>query len=508
MRRVFVGKSYAEAPFWVGVFAAIAGGIASVALLVSDMEAGAVLCGIAAAIGGVVAIVRWLDISKNRRWVTPSDTGFTLEDKRGIFDFDDEMITDLGTWSKVRFQNGEPKGVTRKLHLVVRVGELSSDFLFEYEYGLNATDPLEGFLNRNLERLFDTAWANWQAGRSLEGEGWLLDREGLTHGAGARQQTLAMHEIAAVDVVDGKVSIWAVGQALPFLKIPGGTPNALILGRLISKKLEERGTKDEDPADGLGRVIFERDHSMGMGGVIYFGFFGLLLVVFGLVVIICADGKLDQILMGVGLLLAGPIIPLIAFLNRTKILRCHTHGVCYLTAMKERKLQYKDVRIFTFSATRNYTNGSYTGTAISLTFEPGDEGSGDRIAYSANIKQMDDELDNLRDFVSRVIAVEMLKRVKQGRTVYWTDGLRFLPEALEVQPSGFFGKKDAMRIPYSEIAGSDMQQGVFYLFRKGQNKHFFEIPVSSPNFFPGMLLLHTILSPEEAGGSGDSAPTT
>lgn len=501
MARVFVGKSYSESTFGFALFIAIVAGVGAMILLVADFWAGVVVLLPVAAIAGVVAFVRYIDISRNRRWVTPNDDGFTLEDPRGTFDFDDEMVTDLGTWSKARYSNGEPKGMSRKCHLVVRAGELSTNFTFEYEYGLNQKDPLGDFLERNLERLFEKAWADWNAGRAIEGEGWVLDREGLTHGSGPKQQTLAVHELAAVDVVDGKVSVWAVGQAMPVVKVAAGTPNALILGRVLSKKLEERGKKDEDPADGLGRVIFERDNSVSSVALWVLGSFLVLGMGFGvgfLIGVFDQPGleRSKQNVLAACLLLFPPLIGGMIYFNRRTIFRCHTHGVSYSTALKERRILYKDVRVFTFGATRHYTNGAYTGTAIALTFEPGSEDTGDRIAYSATIQKMDEELDNLRDFVSRVIASHMLKRLKDNRPVAWTDGLRFLPEGLEIHPSGFFGKKDKWMLPYGEIAGTDMQQGVFYLFQKGRKKHVYEVAVSATNFFPGFLLLNAVLSPE------------
>lgn len=498
MPRVFVGKSYAEGTFGFAVLVAVASAAGIAAFLVTEELPGVVVLAVVAAIAVVVAVVRGQAIAKTRRWVTPTDTGFVLEDRRGTFEFDDEWITDLGTWSKLRYSNGEPKGVVRKCHLVVRAGELVTDFTFEYEFGLNQTDPLAGFLDRNLDRLFEKAWADWHAGRSFDGDGWVLDRDGLTHGSGPKQVTLSVAEIAAVDVVDGKVSVWATGNPMPVLKIEGGTPNALILGRLLSKKLEERPKKDEEePADGLGRVIFERDHSTSMGTVIFFAFLSLFPAIFGAMVLFSDMKSSERMLIAAGLFLGPPGITAAIYCTRVKILRCHTHGVCLVSTFKERKIQYKDVRVFTFGATRHYTNGAYTGTAIALTFEPGTEQTGDTIAYSATIQKMDDELDNLRDFVSRVIASHMLKRLKDGRPVGWTAGLRFLPDGLEVQPTGFFGKKEKWVLPYGEIAGTDMQQGVFYVFQKGRDKSVFETPVSAPNFFPGFVLLMTLLAPDD-----------
>ena len=40
--------------------------------------------------------------------------------------------------------------------------------------------------------------------------------------------------------------------------------------------------------------------------------------------------------------------------------------------------------------------------------------------------------------------------------------------------------------------GTNMQKGVFYLFRKSEAKPVFSKPVASPNFFPGYYLLLTL----------------
>ena len=499
--RVSIGKSYSDAGFGFGIFLGVLGVVGGGILMALD-EPG---IGIPFLGGGVVAslfaIVRGILISRGRRWISPNADGFTLEDRRGTFEFTDDDITDLGTWAKPRFKDGVPKAILRKCHFMLLVGEASAPLEFEYEYSLKVDDPLSAMLDRNLDRLTEYAEDSRRRGEELVGDGWILERQELVLRAGKVEDAHPLSELSAVDLVDGKVCLWLGADAEPTAKIPAGSPNALILARILSKELAARPKRDDDHiGDGLGRILFQRDNSTSRGTLGCSGLVVFLIAALGAWIMfecLFLLKVVDEagVFMGATLAFGIPAIWSVLYMFRRKVFRCHTRGVCMLTR-REKRLMYEDIGSFTYGATRHYYNGVYTGTVFNLRFEPRSEQAGDRITYTATIKNADGELDNLRDHISQVLAFKMLKRLQDGREVKWA-GATFQQDGLELPSTKMFGRGEPRHLPYGEIAGTNMEDGHFYLFATGEKKSVFGTPVSAKNFFPGLILLQLILNPPQ-----------
>lgn len=496
--RVSIGTRFDDAFFGLSLFGAVAGVlVGALCLGMKSAEAAAVVFLVIAVLCGLVGAVRGFYIARGRRWLTPLDGGFLLEDRRGEFEFADDDVTDLGTWAKTRFKNGTPRATARKCHLTLRAGDAAAALDFEYEFPLSGADPLGGFLDRNLARLTDRAVAAQTAGTPLDGDGWTLDRAELVHGSGPKEVTVRVHEVAAAEVVGGKVCVWRNGEAEPIILIPAASPNALVLLRLLDRELTARPPRADEEAPGLGRIIFQRDHSTSKAAMVVVSALAAAGVAAGLVFGVMAafnGAPGDMVLIALAVAGVPAAIWAIAFAKRVNVFRCHARGVCKLTPGRALELRYEDVAGFTYSATRHYYNGAYTGTQVSLRFEPRSGDAKDRVAYTAMIKNPDEELDNLRDFVSRVVASKLLARWKAGKAVAWTAGVRFLPDGLELPAGGVFGRGEPRELPYREIAGHQFQDGTFYLFRKGQKKAVFTTAVSAGNFFPGYYLLLALQS--------------
>ena len=113
-----------------------------------------------------------------------------------------------------------------------------------------------------------------------------------------------------------------------------------------------------------------------------------------------------------------------------------------------------------------------------------------KINYTTTIMNEDAALDELRNYIARAIAARMATRLAAGEPVAWTQNLTFLPEGIQYRPAGFIGrKKEVHLLTYAEYGGQSMDQGVFYLYRKGDKKPVVNEQVSAPNFFPGFFLL-------------------
>ncbi|OWK42348.1 hypothetical protein [Fimbriiglobus ruber] len=499
--RVSVGTSFGDAAlivlgFAAGVFAAIA---VPVTVLVGPLPAA--LPGVPALLALVGFLLRYRYIARNRRWVTPTDDGFVLEDRRGTFEFTDNMVSDLAAWTKVRYHNGSPKARVRTGAFVLNVGELAGDFRFQYEFSLKADDPLGEMIERVFHKVFDRAKAEIAAGNPVAGEGWEFDRDGLHVTTVGREESFPLAAVTAVDVVDKKVVVWVARRAEPSVRVPAGSRNALVLHKLLNDDLtaNPRPSADEESAGGLGRVIFERDKSIDTVTLVVGAVLAMVvpLIAIGLLLLGLNDPQgipAKLVIIGLAFVIAPPIMWVAAWFARVNVFRCHSLGVFHHTPRGEKWLKFQDIGTFTYKGTRNYTNGAYTGTTINMTFEPHDDVDAVRIHYSTNFKNADEELDNLRDFISRVIAGHMLNRLKKRKSVIWTSKMRFTDEGIEATKSGWLKSGGVHLIPYGEIGDYRIDDGVFYLGVRGEKKWAVSEPVSQPNFFPGFVLMLMILN--------------
>src|SRR6185436_4840300 len=157
----------------------------------------------------------------------------------------------------------------------------------------------------------------------------------------------------------------------------------------------------------------------------------------------------------------------------------------------QKLLPYAQVATFSYSATRHYHNGAYVGTHLSMKFEPIAGFGAPRIQYGASVQVADDDLDELRDFISRQLAERMAQQLSTGTPVPWTSNLVFTREGIQYRPAGMLGigRKEPHFLPYDAYGGCNLNQGVFFLFVKGNNTAVMSEPCSAPNFFPGFYLL-------------------
>jgi hypothetical protein len=151
------------------------------------------------------------------------------------------------------------------------------------------------------------------------------------------------------------------------------------------------------------------------------------------------------------------------------------------------------VAIYTYQATRRFVNGVYSGTSVFMEFVSKPDPRLLRIRWGASLQGLDEELEGLRAHISKVLAAAWLEALSAGNPVPWTANLRLLPDGIEFRPSGMFGHKDWTKAAYSDLAGTNMDKGVFYLFLKGQKGACTSEQVSASNFFPGYLALNAIL---------------
>jgi hypothetical protein len=98
---------------------------------------------------------------------------------------------------------------------------------------------------------------------------------------------------------------------------------------------------------------------------------------------------------------------LAVLLTAGDVFRCHTRGVYRRSCWMSRELRFEDVGTFTYSATRLYINGGYSGTYVRMRFAPRRGVNGRAVKFNTSIKNADAELENLREHVSRMVGAHM-----------------------------------------------------------------------------------------------------
>jgi hypothetical protein len=470
---------------------------------------GLVLLGVVGWLGSIVTVVgllawAWPEFAtwqarRARTWLTLHEDGFEVEDRSGHQALHDSQVSAAALDIKKNLNNGVLASVTRRF--TVWIENSPEPIQMENRINVGATDPLTGLINRLMERLSDRFQSALASGGTVSGDGWHLSRTALTLGRPPQDQQLPLSEIAAVELIDGQICIWQRGKEDAIVRLLPLGRNAFLLPGLVQPYLprEQANLGGAESASGLGRVLFERRPSRGLA----FGLSvaGVMMIAIGLAMVATIPGphKIeDNAVLGEILLLTfGPMLGAsglwMAFLN----FRCHEQGVWQNNLWGQKLLRYRDMGGFRYSATRHYHNGAYTGTHLAMDFRPLSPDRGPTIKFiTTTAKGTDDQLDDLRDFISRALASRMEEQFRAGQSVAWTSNLEFLPKGIRYRPDGWLGRKEPQLLRYEDYGGYNMQQGVCYLFAKGQQKHVGSEQCSADNFYPGFyLLLHLLHQP-------------
>jgi hypothetical protein len=448
------------------------------------------------AVGVLLTVIFELSATMTRMkrcWIEVRESSFLVTDRAGTREVRDDEVQSIAYSSTTNFSNGSPSGFTRKCSLWLSKEPRPIEMENRFKQG--QVDPLGNFIGRLIDLLHDGFDAAITAGHAIEGDAWRLTQSELSFRLNNRDEVLRLDEIAAIESREGKMGVWRKGQDEPYVGFPVNGRNVWLLRRLMQSRLKEDDAANEPPKDGLGRILFQRKSSIGT--VVGVAVLGVILPIVGIAFVLFPVAT-EMFIAGVVMIIAGPLLVLAAYSLLRSNFRCHEWGVYQRTMTAEKRLLYSEVASFTHSATRHYHNGAYTGTQLSMTFVPLPGAKSGTIQYGTQVRNEDADLDGLRDFVSKVIAGRMGRELSEGRLVPWTKSMTFRPDGIEYTPGGFFGKKPSQFLPHAEYGGWNMDQGVFYLFQRGQPKAVMSVQSSEANFYPGFFLLLDLYHREPA----------
>jgi hypothetical protein len=448
----------------------------------------------------LVAIILELRRVQQLMWLTLTDKTFTVLDSIGERTFHDDDVVSMALRYRENFENGILKSVTRIFRVwIVTHADRPELIEMTNTMKLGAGDPLAVLIDRITRLLKHRAHAERDRGQSILGEGWeLLGRNLTIRRPSAEPIDVSLDDIVAADYIENQLRLWRKDHDESFAEIPLDAANCHLLKVLLDDEIVKRPETDEPPHDGgLGRIIFERKPSRNAG--IALSVFGVLLLMAsaGLGIGYLGNPKaVDAEVLLIGALITLGLALLFFFITWYVLryrFRCQAFGVSLRTIFGEKSLRFPEVEVFTYSATRHFHNGVYTGTHLSMSFLPFKEAKKPKIVYSTQVKNVDSSLDEMRDQIAGILAGRLLAAVRAGQTVEWTPNLTLEPDGLRYRPAGLLGRKAAEFLPYSLISSQNMHQGTYQIYQRGKPKPIVTEASSARHFFPGYFAFLNLL---------------
>ena len=478
------------------------------------VHAGRVAGGVAAAAGLLIGLVGakwgwflaaggaalWLCLEclawQKRRvqtWLTLHPDGIEVEGPGGHRAIHDSQVSAVSLQTIKNFANGDYSSTTRKFSIWAE--DWPEPILMENRIKLGLVDPLAGLIERLLVRLERKMAGDLAHGGTASGDNWHLSRSALTVGKAPLEEQLPLSEVVAIEEREGQMCVWRRGADLAAAKLPLSGRNVYLLPALVrpfqTESVESR--VGLNVGSSLGRVLFERRTSRSTVVVLAILGIGLAAVALTLLVAFASKGDEGALVSGSIMFVAGCGVAFSALWLGAAAFRCHEHGVWKKTVLGQTSLKYDDVGRFSYSAIRHYHNGAYIGTQVTMRFVPLPSVAAKPMKYTARIKGEDEDLDELRDAVSRRIAVGLINRIQAKEVVAWTQNLEFTQEGIRYRSQKWFLRQPPQLLAYEDYGGYEFKGAVLYLFARGNKKYVVSEQATAENFYPGLLVLQMLL---------------
>lgn len=413
-----------------------------------------------------------------RAWLCDTGDGFDLIDRAGKIHFADVSITSVAIDRNRTFRLGKLRRTVRKCTLWL--GDANEPVTLETTVKGKRPDPSGEVTSRIWNRMREQAEATLQTGGRITGDGWQLDDKYFCWGADESRQSLRRDLIPACAEIGREVCIWRMGTTEPVVKLPAAGRNACLLPALLQPKPVMAREPDDWDGTALGRIVFQRRQDTGYRLLGYLG--GAVLIIGGIGLLLNRES------LGTMFLYCGIPSVIWAYWTGFSTFECHERGIRSEWILGSGELRYADVATFTYTATRHYRNGLYAGTRIGLHFKPLPKSRARRVNFCFTVMNQDEQMEALRDSISRTIAERMQLRLAAGETVTWTENLAFSGQSLFYRPAGLVGRKETQQVPFANISGCSFQDGECYLFRHDSDTSFMHESTFATNFFPGYFL--------------------
>ncbi|MEZ6053760.1 MAG: hypothetical protein R3C02_20605 [Planctomycetaceae bacterium] len=511
--RIPVGTHYRVWWFWLPLILGVIGMLTALALLPVARGFSAVI-GLAAIVCFIWSAVSSVVIVRGRRWLEVDRHRIRVSDRTGVTEFAEHDVTDLTIIRAQQHAGGRLVAESRDLILGIDADSGQRTVKLTNRLPVFSADPLDELIERLCEQLRSRAVNQLAMHQTVEGESWRLNRENLTVQLSRQEVTLPVPSISAVETIGQEVRIWTEGNPRAVVRLSLATRNTWLLPRLLVRDPEvvnlARKPGEKPPVQyHLGRILFER--TSGPVASLLFLMIGLLLAMLSIMTLFIAVRAMEPvgIVLGVmlGIISTGCLIG--AFRVRRIRFCCHEHGIERVTITARQELPYSSIDVFSFESRRNHSQGRYTGTTYTLVFADRSREQGRGIFFSTTVRNTDDELELLRERVAGVIARRMAKTYARSRRVQWTPDLWFGDDMLELsRPRRLLVGPKLAIIPYDTITHFEVRDGLFHIWTNYQERAVITVKTSSANFYPGLILLESLVNAHVQETVDEWTPTT
>ena len=506
--RISVGTHYRVWWFWLPVvFGCLA--LVSAGILLPIFPRVGLAAAAAALICLIVAGTAAFMIERGRRWIELSDDGFRVSDHSVQAIIHDDQITDLAIYRQHHHGAGKLLAESRHLITWLQTEAGRQRLKFSSRLAPGSDDPLQPLIDRLCERLLESAKRRRARRETIDGDGWSLAPTQLQVTTKRQRTTLPLDEISAVETIGQEIRIWQRDNPYTVARLPLFGRNGWLLDRMIRDQLTpathprlalndtesaSAGRHDEMTPSALGRILFERE--AGSGATIIFGVMGILMAVVGALSLWIAVPAADPFLSAAGGLLI--LLSGLCFVGGWRVqrirFRCCERGLERVTMTSRKVLPFDDIDVFSFECRRNQSQGRYTGTTYTLVFADRSREQGRGIFYSTTVRNQDEELDDLRDRISQILARRMAQTFAAHQSVQWTPEIWFRRDVIEfTRRRRLFRPTKVVVVPYDTITDFELRDGLFHIWTSYQERAVLSIPTGAPNFYPGMILFEGLV---------------
>ncbi len=437
------------------------------------LAVGAAVLGLGLALSAAVFLLR-----RERRRATLGrfSQGLTLSRWGKTRGFPYDELRSLALKETEELANDVPVGRRRRLSLRSE----RARFTLLHVAPNDQPDVFGSWLDGAVDGMADAAERGLAGGRPLAGKGWQLTPAGLR--IGTRETPVA--ELGAVGIARRRLSIWRGDEELPLFQIGTGTPNALVLARVLGRRLGEQAAR-ETTSDGPGRLFFE--HRTSRTTVALAVVVALAVGIPGALMLPAGGGTAGLgavfLALGIGSLVAA------AAAGWYRV-RFHANAVVRRTLFGSRTLAFAEVEGLAYRAVAVYTQGAYAGTSVRMVLRSAPPAK--KLVIKARAWGTPEDLERVRNGIATLIASRLAEEIEAGGEVEWApsvwlsrDGLRFIAKRL-------VGSGEERRVDYRQEPAFDIQGEVFRLFLPPEKKPVLKIPCGRENFYPGFLLFQQL----------------
>lgn len=474
---------------WVGiVFTVVLSAMAAAAVAVSTVWA--LWLGIAASLcaltSGAMLVRQW----NRRAWMTVQRSGFRWITRSGETEYADPVVHGIGLFR--RGQHSFGRLVSDRQNVWLWIGDDDAKPLqLTVRVVVGEDGPLGPLVRRLQRRLLEHAEDALRRGSRLSGDGWSWSDRTISTNSGARQTTIKLQDVSAVDETQEELRIWRDVEPAPFMRLSLAQRNAWLLSQLLQRRFASPGSPDVLPASGLGRIL--REHRPRSALIAS----GLLALFASIVAGTCFAAAiwaqmLPLALVGIGVGLTAVALVTTAIRLSRSSFRLHEKGISQTSLSGFRSLGFEEIDQFAFDARRQYSRGRYIGTMFTMVFVSQGRPR-DSMFHSERAAFETEDIIQMRDRISEEVATRLARRWMETNSVAWTPELTILKCGLKYERRrGLLWKNRAIEIELSEIGAFDICDGWFYVWGIEHDDPLIQVRTSSPNFYAGLLLFEQV----------------